>query len=93
MRVKASKGFRTFFVSRYVLKKVLHRSRDLGDIRRAYELARLQLNSVFLVWVVEFDFLEKLESSSKGSWRIMNLYNNVEGHVLNVVFFNVSCVT
>ena len=48
MRFKVSKGFQTFFVSRYVLKKVLHKSRDMSDIRRAYELARLQHNPVFL---------------------------------------------
>ena len=89
MRVKVSKGFQTFFVSRYVLKKVLHKSRDISDIQRAYELARRQNNPVFLGWVVEFDFLEKLVESSRGSSRIMNLYNNVEGQV----FWKVSCAT
>ena len=82
MRTKESGKTETFFVSRYVLKRLLHESRDRGDIQRAYELAKRHNNPSFLGWVVEFDFVEQLYESSVHSPKIMNLYDKLDGDVL-----------
>ena len=82
MRSKESGKTETFFVSRYVLKRLLHESRGSGNIQRAYDLAKRHANPSFLGWVVEFDFVEQLYESSVHSPKIMNLYDKSDGYVL-----------
>jgi hypothetical protein len=60
MRSKESGRTEIFFASRYVLKRLLHESRERGDIQRAYDLATRHANPSYLGCVVEFDFVEHL---------------------------------
>jgi hypothetical protein len=72
MRSKESGRTEIFFASRYVLKRLLHESRERGDIQIAYDLAKRHANPSYLGCVVEFDFVELLYDSTVHSPKIMN---------------------
>jgi hypothetical protein len=63
MMYRAQSQFQTFFVSQYVLKQLLSKSKDKTDILSAYKLALIHENPAFLGWVVEFDFIQTLLNS------------------------------
>jgi hypothetical protein len=82
MRYQGTTSPETFFASRYALKMLLHASKDRSDIRRAYDLAKRHNDPAFLIWVVEFDFLEQLSDSCANSLsaNVFNLYSNVDSN-------------
>jgi hypothetical protein len=84
MTSKESGRTEIFFASRYVLKRLLHESRERGDIQRAYDLAKRHANPSYLGCVVEFDFVELLYDSTVHSPKIMNFYRDdkLDGYAL-----------
>jgi hypothetical protein len=80
MQYPCKDGHEAFFVSRYALARLLHRTKGESDVRLAYDLAKRHHNPAFLGWVVEFDFIEQLsECAMPHNKKTMKLHGACDG--------------